>query len=167
MPTTLRQPFRGRDVYALTARGQTADAAGALSNVGSSQSYLAIVDEVAYRGRAITELIQPITGTRENNVIVEKDDQVVLREILRTGQDSQLLALTFYLATADFILFNLQRGYPATIGAGFQVASITFYGTQMSYREVWTKGKCTGELLIASIDVTDQLNPLYAMAATA
>jgi hypothetical protein len=167
MATTLRQPFRGRDVYALTVRGQTANAAGTLSNVGALQSFIAIVDEVSFRGRAITELIQPITGTRENNVIVEKDDQIVLREILRTGQDNQLLALTFYLATADFALFNLQRGYPANIGAGQQVASITFYGLSASYREVWTKGKCTGEMVISSIDVTDQVNPLYAMAATA
>lgn len=166
MAATLRQPLRGRDVYALTARGQTADAAGTLSNSGSSQNFLAIVDEVSYRGRAITELIQPITGTRENNVIVERDDQVILREILRTGQDNQLLALTFYLSNTDFILFNLTRGYPSTFGAGGQVASITFYGTQLQYREVWTKGKCTGELTVAMIDVTDQANPLYAMAAT-
>lgn len=162
MASILRQPFRGRDVYALTAQGQTADLDGVLANSGASQNFLAIVDEVAYRGHALTELIQPLTGQRENHVIVEKDDQVVLREILRTGQDNQLLALTFYLASTDFILFNIRRGYPASFGTG-QAASITFYGIQQQYREVWTKGKCTGELVIASIDVTSQLNPLYAM----
>lgn len=166
MPVIHRQPLRGRDVYALTAQGQSANAAGTLSTSGGSQNYHAIVDEVSYRGRSITELIQPITSTRENNVIVEKDDQVILREILRQGQDNQLLALTFYLAGTDFIAVNLRRGYPSNHGAGGSTASITFYGTMGEYREVWAKGKCTGELLIASIDVTDQANPLYAMAAT-
>jgi hypothetical protein len=166
MAATLRQPLRGRDVYSLTARGQIADAAGAITNSGSSQNFHAIVDSVEYRGRAITEDIAPITSPYENNVVVEKDDQVVLREILRTGTDSQLLALTFFLANTDFILFTLQRGYPATFGAGGQVATITFYGTQAQYREVWQKGKVVGELTIAMIDITDQNNPLYAMAAT-
>lgn len=166
MATILRRPLRGQDIYSLTARGQTADSAGLLSNSGSLQNFHAIVDAVSYRGRSITDMIQPVTALVENHVIVEKDDQVVIREILRRGTDSQLLPLTFYLAATDFIVVTLARGYPATIGAGQSVATVTFYGTMMSLGEVWRKGKTTAELVIGQIDRTDANNPLYAMAAT-
>ena len=164
MPTTLRQPLRGRDIFSLTARGQSANAAGTFANSGSSQSYHAICDEVSYRGRNLMDQIAAVTSPFENNVIIARDDSVVLREILRTGTDAQLLALTFFLAGTDFIYFTIQRGYPAgTAGGGAAVARIQFYGVMGEYREVWRKGKMTGELPIRQIDVTDQNNPLYDM----
>lgn len=164
MPTVQRQPLRGRDIYTLTAQGAIANSLGVLSASGANQSYHAICDGVSYRGRNVPEQIASITSPYENNFIVERDDSVVLTEILRLGLDQQLAALTFFLAGTDFTYFVLQRGYPAG-STGVAVATIQFYGVMSGYREMWHKGKCTGELTINQIALIDQNNPLYSMAA--
>lgn len=165
MANTLAPWLRGREVFTVTLQGQTADSVGALSVSGALRTLTAIIDEIGYSGRNQIEEISAITAQYENNVIVEKADQIILREILRQGQDNQLLAGATMLAATDFCLVTIRRGYQAGTTGG-QTAQIDFYGTMLSYVETFRKGKSVGEMTIGLIDRTDAANPLYAMTAT-
>lgn len=164
MSDTLNSWFTGKHVFSIIATPQSAAASGALTP-GTARTFSAIVDEISYNGRSVTEEIAAITSPFENNVIVEQDDSIVVREILRTSTDGtgQLLALMTMLANHDFISWEIKRGYTnPTVGG--QVATITFWGVMMSYTETLRKGKCVAEMTIAMIDQVGTANPTYAMA---
>jgi hypothetical protein len=155
---TIPTPLLGRHVTSVTARWQTPDANGLLGNGTSSvQTITGIVDGVEIQGTNQTETINNLTSFRENEVVIESADSIVLTEIMRDGINvanvNVLAALWMNADSADYCLVTLARG-----GNSF-----TFYGMMSDYSESIRKGKNVARLTLQMADIdAATANPAYA-----
>jgi hypothetical protein len=154
----------GYHVTTITAQALSVDSAGLLSNSGSAETLVGVVDELSYNGRAVTERINPLTAKVENEVVVEMNEFITVAEILGPDDSSgsvgaySVLPKIWALGGTDaagavqYILFTVTRGGNA----------YAFYGVVQEYVESIRHGKCVGRLTIQKVDVGPATqNPAY------
>jgi hypothetical protein len=153
--------FTGRHVYSVTIDALASVGSGLLEAGSGGTAYAPILtfvaDHVEYNGRCITQEVNCLTSPYENNIVVERDDTVTIREIMRPVATQNLLFTLWNraLTTTDgslltnYCLVTLKYGNLAG-GAGNQ---FVFYGVLSDYRENMEKGKSTAELTIRVIDI--------------
>jgi hypothetical protein len=155
---TIPTPLLGRHVSSVTVRWQTPDANGLLGNgTSTTQTITGIIDGVEIQGTNQTETINNLTSTRENEVVIESADSIVLTEIMRDGINAAnvnvLAAIWTNADSADYCLVTIARG-----GNSF-----TFYGLMSDYSESIRKGKNTARMTFQMIDIDASMaNPVYA-----
>ncbi len=155
----------GYGVSTITARAQTVDAAGLLSNSGAAETLVGVIDELSYNGRNVTENINPLTAAVENEVVVEINDFVTLAEILAPDDSSatagaySVLPKIWALGGADvtgpiqYLLVTVTRGGNTW----------SFYSVIQEYSESIRHGKCVGRLTVQMVDIEPASpNPAYS-----
>lgn len=166
----------GRHVTSVTARWQVVSAVGVLGNGASAvETLTGVADSIQYNGSRTTEMINSLTSTRENEVVIEADDSFVITEIMRNKDDASysltapqyniLAKLWANADSADYVLFTLTRGGTGVSG-GPGGNSYTFYAVMSAYSEAIRKGKNVAQMTIQVIDIDATIaNPAYAVAA--
>jgi hypothetical protein len=152
-------PLLGRHITSVTARWQLADSAGLLGNgTGSLQTLTGVLSGIEPAFENLTEEINVLTDTVDNEVAVEQDDVYVLTEVVRNGASSSyepiLPALWFNADSADHVLLTIIQGGMTT----------TFYAvmTEIDFPEL-RKGKNECRMTIRTVDVgAATANPSYA-----
>jgi hypothetical protein len=154
----------GYHVTTITAQALSVNSSGVLSNSGSAETLVGVVDELSYNGRAVTERINPLTAKVENEVVVEMNEFITVAEILAPDDSSvsagaySVLPKIWALGGTDaagavqYIAFTVTRGGN----------SYSFTGVCQEYSESIRHGKCVGRLMIQKVDIgpADQ-NPTY------
>lgn len=155
----------GYGVSTITARAQSVNAAGLLSDSGAAETLVGVIDELSYNGRNVTESINPLTAAVENEVVVEINDFVTLAEILAPDDSSATVG-------AYGVLPKLWALGGADVAGAIQYMLVTvtrggntwsFYGISQEYSESIRHGKCVGRLTVQMVDIEASLpNPSYA-----
>ncbi len=154
----------GYHITTITAQALSVNASGVLSNSGSAETLVGVIDELSYNGRAVTERINPLTASVENEVVVEMNEFITATEILAPDDSSgtagaySVLPKIWALGGADaagaiqYLLFTVTRGGN----------TYAFTGLNQEYVETVRHGKNTGRLTIQKVDIgpADQ-NPVY------
>lgn len=155
----------GYHVSTITAQALSVDSAGLLSNSGSAETLVGVIDELTYNGRAITERINPLTAKVENEVVVEMNEFITAAEILSPDDSSavagaySILPKIWALGGADaagaiqYILFTVTRG----------ANTYQFYGLCQELVSNMRHGKSVARLTIQKIDVGPAVaNPTWS-----
>ena len=145
----------GRGTSAVLARTQIPDANGLLGNgTGVVLNLTGLVDEIDLNGEDLTQEINALTATLENQVGYLIDDSWTIREIMRSGLGNQFLASLWYNADdADHVLVTVTRGGNTWTGIW----------VMLDYNEDITKPKSVAELIVRMVDLGNQFsNPDFS-----
>jgi hypothetical protein len=150
----------GRHVTSCTIRWQVPDGSGVLGNgTGSTQTLTGLIDELNYAGHDDGEDVAPLNATYRNQETLERNDTIVVSEILRQPAASSLLALVYENAdNADYAIFTFTRG-------GNSFSMIAYID---SYVETSRRGKNTGRMTLLHACAIDSVtglelqNPTYS-----
>jgi len=164
---------RGADLYACRITPLAADALGALA-VGAggeivellpkSSTNAGVLDDITYNARSVTEDIAPLTSPSENNVEVERDDSVLLTEIMRPYIGQNLLAAAMVnalvgAAPAEYLKLEIFRGQDHASAGTNKVTKLEMYTSMMEYRETVRKGKSTCQMTLGLMEAGASLSP--------
>lgn len=143
----------GRNVSSVVITPQIADSGGVLSNAAlGAVTITTTVDEIGYSGRRTTQEISALTATRRHNMEIERDDSLVLTQIMRAAAGSNTLAAAWTGGDApDWALVSVTRGGN----------TIAFIGLMVRLEETVAKGKSVARLTLAQISTPGTDNPDY------
>lgn len=185
MANTLEQFFTGQHLYSVVITPKIRAATGVLSTPAGHSAYTLITGTTAgggatagvlagcaYNGRNVMEDLTPISSPRENLVAVHRDDTVILTEMMRVGQNQNLLALTF-MATdsgtsqrAEYAEVIIRRGQSANATTSLKVVTVTFTALMAEYRESIRSNSKTASLQLLMVeDPAASVNPAVTFAA--
>lgn len=139
----------GKHVTAVTLTPQSVASDGTITDTTPVATMVGHVDEVTISMRSENEEISPMNTTRLNHVQLKVGTTITIHEILKSN-GTNYLATAATGATAVFKVL-VTRG-----GQGF-----TFYGLLESYEEGLRRGKSTGSMTLAMLDIS-AANPAYA-----